>query len=120
MAATDYSDAPLYSQTVKKYLRLETSGEQYGFYASSIASVTYMSKSVFRAYHLLKASQLPVNAESREVHMAYANAAEHQVKHAQIFARRFATRGIAAGLGVPLLYAVWFGSARGNLRPRSH
>jgi hypothetical protein len=117
VAATDYSDAPLYSQALKKYLHLETAGEQYGFYASSAASIIYAGKSVIRAHHLLQASRFPAESEARNIHMAFAGAAEHHVKNAKIFARMFASKGLAVGIGAPLFYIAWFGAKhRANLK----
>jgi hypothetical protein len=52
-------------------------------------------------------------------HMDAANATEHQVQRAAFFARKFASNGVAVGLGVPLFYIAWIGANhRANLKNR--
>jgi hypothetical protein len=98
---------------------LESGGEQLGFYASSVASTFYAGRGLFRAYHLMKAAESIDKPDIRIIHMDAANATEHQVQRAARYAAGFASRGIAAGLGVPILYVAWFGTKhRANLKNR--
>ena len=90
-----------------------------GFYASSIASTFYAVRSAFRAYHLMQAAANIDKPEIRIDYMDAANATEHQVQRASRYAAKFASKGVAVGLGVPVLYAAWFGTKnRSNLKSR--
>jgi hypothetical protein len=87
----DYSSAPLYSQTLKKYLGLETSSSQYVVYALSIAGLFRTVRGFYRAHHLLQAARFPAGSETRIIHMFKADAGEHEIERAGAYAAWFAS-----------------------------
>jgi hypothetical protein len=98
---------------------LESGGEQLGFYASSAASSFYAGRSAFRAYHLMQAAANIKNPEISRPHMYYARVNPADIEAAAFFARKFASNGVAVGLGVPLFYIAWIGANhRANLKNR--
>lgn len=67
----------------------------------------------------MKAAENVDKPDIRINHMDAANATEHQVQRATRYAARFASKGVAVGLGVPILYVAWFGEKhRANLKNR--
>ena len=98
---------------------MESPEGQLGFYAFSVASSIFAGRGLFRAYHLMKAAENIDKPDIRINHMDAANATEHQVQRAARYAAKFASKGVAVGLGVPVLYAAWFGAKhRANLKSR--
>lgn len=108
VSSIDYSSAPLYSQTLKKYLGLETSSSQYVIYALSIAGLFRTVRGFYRAHHLLQAARSPAGSETRIIHRFKADAEEHEIERAGAYAAWFASKEVKFRLQAPFLYVTWY------------
>jgi len=105
-AGEDTSTRVLYSTFLAKKVKLKAPYEQYGLYLSCGAGLAVLGRNLVKASQLLEIQACTDAAKMRDMQVL-GKFLDYQVEHAAMYVARFRTRGIAAGVSVPLLWLAW-------------
>ena len=103
----DWTSKPTYSGWVHDHTGAETPIEQVGIYATLLGGVLYAGRSFVRSHHLMRAAQLPVGIEQRDIYQALGWLTDAEINNPAVVANRFRARGVFFGMGFPLLWLVY-------------
>lgn len=106
LAGEDKSTSVLYSNSLAENLELEALYEQHGFYLSCGAELFLLGRNLIKANQLLEIHAC-TNVTKRRDMQILGKFMDNEVKHAAMHVARFRSRGVAAGVSVPLLWLVW-------------
>ena len=110
-AGEDTSTRFLYSDFLAEELKLEAPYEQYGLYLSCGAGLAVLTRNLVKASQLLEIQACTDAAKRRDMQIL-GKFLDYEVEHAAMHVARFRTRGIAAGVSMPLLWLAWRFAAR--------
>ena len=106
LAGEDKSTRFLYSNFLAEKFKLEAPYKQYGLYLSCGAGLFLLGRNFSRASQLLEVQACTDPAKKLEL-QELGKFYDADVKYAARQAARFRIRGIAAGVGVPILWLAW-------------